>query len=105
MGGELLLAIILGIIMLVLMVFMFFLGYKEALRTKVVDPIKVEEFYVGEGWDEEVFKAYEQILETLHRELNEEEQRYFMELVEEGYRGNYLIRKFLEFSRQFKEHH
>ncbi len=105
MGGELILTIIIAVIMLILMVIMFFLGYREALRTKVQDPIKVEEFYVGEGWDEEVFKAYEKILDILGRELNEEEERYFMELVEEGYRGNYLIRKFLEFSRQFKEHH
>ncbi len=105
MGGELLLAIILGAVMLVLMVIMFLLGFREALRTKVIDPIKVEEFYAGEGWDDDTLAAYERIIETIHRELNDEEQRYFMELVEEGYRGDLLVRKFLEFSRQFKEHH
>ncbi|NPA54118.1 MAG: hypothetical protein GXO21_05555 [Aquificae bacterium] len=105
MGGELILSIILTIIFLVLMGIMFLLGYKEALRTKVVDPLKIEEFFVGEGWDEETWRAYKKILEILHRDLNDEEQRYFMELVEEGYRGEFLIKKFLEFSRQFKEHH
>jgi hypothetical protein len=105
MGTELLLAIIIGAVMLVLMVIMFLMGFKEALRTKVVDPIKIEEFYAGEGWDDDTLRAYEIILEKLHRELNDEEQRYFMELVEEGYKGDLLVRKFLEFSRQFKEHH
>ncbi len=105
MGGELLLTIIIAVLFAILTVIMFLLGWKEALKAKVIDPIKVEEFYTGEGWDEDVHAAYEKILESLHRELNDEEQRYFMELVEEGYRGNYLIKKFLEFSRQFKEHH
>ncbi len=84
---------------------MFILGFKDAAKEKITDPIRVEEFYTGEGWDEDVHEAYEKILEAIHRELSDEEQKYFLELVEEGYRGNYLIKKFLEFSRQFKEHH
>ncbi|WP_456401376.1 hypothetical protein [Persephonella sp.] len=89
----------------VLMIIMFFLGYKEALKHKVDDPVKIEDFYAGEGWDNDTLFAYEKIVKTIHRELNEEEQKYFMNLVEEGYKGDYLVRKFLEFSRQFKDHH
>ncbi len=105
MGTELILTIIIAAFMLILMIVMFFLGFKEALKAKVADPIKIEDFYAGEGWDDDILRAYEEIMEALHRELNDEEQKYFMELVEEGYRGKYLVRKFLEFSRQFKEHH
>ncbi|ACO03346.1 MAG TPA: hypothetical protein DEP48_01000 [Persephonella sp.] len=89
----------------ILMIIMFWLGYKEAYRHKVEDPVKIEEFYAGEGWDNDTLFAYKKIVDTIHRELNDEEQKYFMYLVEEGYRGDFLIRKFLEFSRQFKEHH
>ncbi|WP_457640963.1 hypothetical protein [Persephonella sp.] len=102
---ELIISAFIGGVFLVLMIIMFWLGYKEALRHKVDDPVKIEDFYAGEGWDNDTFFAYERILQTLHRELNDEEQKYFMYLVEEGYRGDYLIRKFLEFSRQFKDHH
>lgn len=35
----------------ILMIIMFWLGYKEAYRHKVEDPVKIEEFYAGEGWD------------------------------------------------------
>lgn len=94
---ELLIGIFILVVFLILSVIMFLLGYKNALRYKVDDPIKIEELLSGEGWDNEVYLAYEELTDILHRDLNDEEKKFFMILVEEGFRKKKtLISKFLE---------
>jgi len=105
MALELIIAGFVLALFLVSFVIMFLLGYKDALKYKVEDPTKIDDLLVGEGFEPDVFEALKLEDNLLHRELNDEELRYFLMLVEEGYRGDILIKKFMEFSRQFQDHH
>ncbi|WP_297454444.1 hypothetical protein [Persephonella sp.] len=102
---ELILSIIIAAVFLVLMVIMFILGYKEALKTKVEDPLAVTDGEMfGEGWDKDTFVEFEQIIDILGREPNEDEIRIFLGLVEEGYHGETLLQKFLEELKKHQHH-
>ncbi len=91
-------------ITLILMVIMFFLGYREALIYKVDDPIKYEGPVAGEIFDDEILKIYEKIEEDLGKELDVEEKRIFYILIEEGYRGMTLYKKFMEEYHRLHQH-
>ncbi|RUM59428.1 MAG: hypothetical protein DSY66_03825 [Persephonella sp.] len=91
-------------ITLILMVIMFFLGYREALIYKVDDPIKYESPVAGEIFDDEILKIYEKIEEELGKELDVEEKRVFYILIEEGYRGMTLYKKFMEEYHRLHQH-
>ena len=87
----------LGVLVIVaLLVVMFILGYKEALKYKVENPFVIESYMVGEGWENDTFVEYEKIIDILGREPSEDEIRVFLDLVEEGYHGETLLKKFLE---------
>ena len=101
---ELIIAGIVIGISLILMVIMFFLGYREALIYKVDDPIKYEGPVAGEIFDDEILKIYEKIEETLNKELDADEKRIFYILVEEGYRGETLFKKFMEEYHRLHQH-
>ena len=102
---ELILSIIIAAIFLVLMVIMFILGYKEALKTKVEDPLTITDGEMfGEGWDKDTFIEYEKIVDILGREPDVDELRIFLNLVEEGYHGETLLQKFLEELKKHQHH-
>jgi len=102
---EFILAVIGVVVLFALFALMFALGYKEALKTKVEDPFAYEDMLVvGEGWDAETLLEYEKLIDTLGRELTDEEMRIFLDLVEEGYHGDTLIRKFFERSKKLEHH-
>ena len=101
---ELLIGLIIAVIFLVLMVVMFVLGYKEALKTKVEDPFVYQNFLIGEGWEKDTFVEYEHIIDILGREPTDEEMKIFLDLVEEGYHGEVLLKKFLEKIKKSKHH-
>ncbi|WP_029520275.1 hypothetical protein [Persephonella sp. IF05-L8] len=102
---ELILSIIIAAAFLVLMIIMFILGYKEALKTKVEDPLALTDLeIVGEGWDKDTFIEFEKIIDILGREPNEDEMRIFLNLVEEGYHGDTLLHKFLEELKKHQHH-
>ena len=105
MDLELIMAGFVLALFLVSFVIMFLLGYKDALKYKVEDPTKVDALLAGEGFDNDVFEALKYIEEQLNRELKDEELKAFLMLVEEGYHGEILIKKFMEVARQFKDHH
>ncbi|NPA16197.1 MAG: hypothetical protein GXO05_00490 [Aquificae bacterium] len=102
---ELILAVIGAVVLFALLVLMFALGYKEALKAKVEDPLAYENFLVGEGWDKDTFIEYEKIIDILGREPNDEEMKIFLDLVEEGYHGDTLLKKFLEKVKKNEHHH
>ncbi|MBK3332206.1 hypothetical protein GWK41_03875 [Persephonella atlantica] len=91
------------VLLLVLIVFMFILGYRESLRYKVEDPFVIENHMIGEGWENDTFVEYEKIIDILGREPSEDEMREFLSLVEEGYHGDTLLKKFIE--KINKKHH
>ena len=93
---ELLIGLIIVVIFLVLMVVMFVLGYKESIKAKVEDPFVYQNFLIGEGWEKDTFIEYEHIIDILGREPTDEEMRIFLDLVEEGYHSEVLLKKFLE---------
>ncbi|WP_457643058.1 hypothetical protein [Persephonella sp.] len=93
---ELIFSIISVVAVLALMVIMFALGYKEALKAKVEDPFVYENYLVGEGWDKDTFEEFEKIIDILGREPTDEEMRVFLDLVEEGYHGDTLLKRFME---------
>ncbi|SNZ08443.1 hypothetical protein SAMN06265182_1286 [Persephonella hydrogeniphila] len=101
---ELLISGVIAAVFLILMIIMFVLGYKEALKAKVEDPLVLENHMIGEGWEFDTFVDYEEIIDILGREPNDEEMRIFMDLVEEGYHGEVLLKKFLEKIKK-NEHH
>ncbi len=105
MGLELLIAGFVLALFLVSFVIMFLLGYRDALKYKVEDPTKIDDLLAGEGFDNDTFQALKIIEENLHRELKDEELKLFLMLVEEGYHGEILIKKFMEQARQFQDHH
>ncbi|MDQ7056778.1 MAG: hypothetical protein Q9M89_10185 [Persephonella sp.] len=92
------------VILLALFIFMFILGYKESLKYKVENPFVLENHMIGEGWETDTFVEYEKIIDILGREPSEDEMRVFLGLVEEGYHGETLLRKFLEKIKR-EEHH
>jgi len=97
---------VLGIsVLIILLIIMFVLGYKEALKTKVEDPLVYENYLVGEGWDKDIFMEYEEIIDILGREPSDSEMKTFLELVEEGYHGETLLKKFLERIKKDSNHH
>ena len=99
--------IVVGIVIgitLVLMVIMFFLGYREALIYKVDDPIKYEAPITGELFDDDVLEVCEKIEKTINRELDIDEKRAFYILIEEGYRGETLYKKFMEEYHRLHHH-
>ncbi len=91
------------ILMIIVFIIMFILGYKEALKYKVEDPFVLENHIIGEGWDNDTFVEYEKIIDILGREPSEDEMREFLNLVEEGYHGDTLLKKFIE--KINKKHH
>lgn len=96
---ELIVAGIVIGITLVLMVIMFFLGYREALIYKVDDPIKYEAPITGELFDDDILEVCEKIESKLNCELDTldaEHKKLFYKLIEEGYRGKTLYKKFME---------
>jgi len=102
---ELILSVIIAAVFLVLMVIMFILGYKEALKAKVEDPLAVTDGEMfGEGWEKDTFVEFEKIIDILGREPNEDEMRIFLSLVEEGYHGDTLLQKFLEELKKHQHH-
>ncbi len=101
---ELLIGLILAAIFLVLMIVMSFLGYKEALKAKVEDPFAYHNFLIGEGWEKDTFVEYEEIIDILGREPSDDEMKIFLDLVEEGYHGEVLLKKFLEKINKSKHH-
>ncbi|WP_457626575.1 hypothetical protein [Persephonella sp.] len=101
---ELVISAVIAGVFFVLMIIMFVLGYKEALKAKVEDPFVLENHMVGEGWELDTFVDYEKIIDILGREPSDEEMRIFMDLVEEGYHGEILLKKFLEKIKK-NEHH
>ncbi len=101
---ELIVAGIVVGITLVLMVVMFFLGYREALIYKVDDPIKYEAPITGELFDDDILEVCEKIEETINRELDIDEKRVFYILIEEGYRGETLYKKFMEEYHRLHHH-
>jgi len=101
---ELVISAVIAGVFFVLMIIMFVLGYKEALKAKVEDPFVLENHMVGEGWELDTFVDYEKIIDILGREPNDEEMKIFMDLVEEGYHGEVLLKKFLEKIKK-NEHH
>jgi hypothetical protein len=105
MGLELIVAGFVLALFLVSFAIMFLLGYRDAMKYKIEDPTKIDDLLVGEGFDKDVFEALKYIEEQLGRELNDEELRYFLMLVEEGYHGEVLIKKFMEFAARHKDHH
>ncbi|NPA58473.1 MAG: ABC transporter permease [Aquificae bacterium] len=102
---ELILTLLGIIVLIALLVIMFILGYEDALKTKVEDPFAYEDMLVvGEGWDTETLLEYERLVDTLGRELTDEEMRIFLDLVEEGYHGDTLIKKFFERVKKLEHH-
>jgi hypothetical protein len=101
---ELVISAVIAGVFFVLMIIMFVLGYKEALKAKVEDPFVLENHMVGEGWELDTFVDYEKIIDILGREPSDEEMKIFMDLVEEGYHGEVLLKKFLEKIKK-NEHH
>jgi len=101
---ELVIGLIIAGIFLVLMIIMFVLGYKEALKTKVEDPFVYQNFLIGEGWEKDTFVEYEHIIDILGREPTDDEMKIFLDLVEEGYHGDVLLKKFLEKINKSKHH-
>ncbi len=101
---ELLIGLILAAVFLVLMVVMLILGYKESLKTKVEDPFAYHNFLIGEGWERDTFVEYEEIIDILGREPSDDETKIFLDLVEEGYHGEVLLKKFLEKINKSKHH-
>ncbi|WP_456464156.1 hypothetical protein [Persephonella sp.] len=101
---ELIISVILAFTFLVLMIIMFILGYKEALKAKVEDPFVYQNYMIGEGWEKDTFVEYEKIIDILGREPSDEEMKIFLDLVEEGYHGDVLLKKFLEKVNKSKHH-
>ncbi len=101
---ELTIGIIIAIFFVVLTVIMFALGYREALKTKVEDPFVYENFLIGEGWEKDTFVEYEKVIDILGREPSDDEMKIFLSLVEEGYHGEVLLKKFLEKINKNKHH-
>ncbi len=92
------------LILIVLFIVMFILGYREALKYKVENPFIIENHMVGEGWENDTFVEYEKIIDILGREPSDDEMRIFLGLVEEGYHGETLLKKFLEEINKHKHH-
>ena len=104
---ELIIAGIVIGVSLVLMVIMFLLGYKEALIYKVEDPLKYEAPITGELFDDDILKVCEKIEEHIGCELNTadaEYKRLFYKLIEEGYHGEDLYKKFMEEYQRLQHH-
>ncbi len=104
---ELIIAGIVVGITLVLMVIMFFLGYREALIYKVDDPIKYEAPIAGEIFDDDILEVCEKIEKEIDCELDTLDadcKRQFYKLIEEGYRGETLYKKFIEEYHRLHHH-
>ncbi|WP_293444988.1 hypothetical protein [Persephonella sp.] len=101
---ELTIGIIIAVFFAVLTVIMFALGYREALKAKVEDPFVYQNFLIGEGWEKDTFVEYEKIIDILGREPSDDEIKIFLSLVEEGYHGEVLLKKFLEKINKNKHH-
>ena len=104
---ELIIAGIVIGVSLVLMVIMFFLGFREALKYKVEDPLKYEEPITGELFDDDVLEVCEKIEDVIGCELDTADAEYkklFYKLIEEGYHGETLYKKFMEEYKRLQHH-